>query len=558
MDNNQSIINVRLAIHGEDGRSESVGDIVAFLRRSMGLVGLVFLLLMAGCESSSKQRASDNTDAETNLVDSDQDSQSDASGDSLTTQRMAFVNEVRPKVEAFCGDCHAMPRPTSSTKEMWVEEVNQGFALYGESGRNDLVVPDYNDVLKFFQFQAPAEIKLPSSIENYPKAKLGLVESAVRMPGNRPPGVTNVRWIDLGIGDSPSLVYCDIGTGMVKAYWPGDPQGQPKRLATLLQPVHTEPCDLNQDGLTDLIVADIGEFNAEDSQLGRIVWLKREAESESFEKIVIRDELSRVADVQAGDFDGDGDSDLLVGVFGWRKTGQILMLTNQGLNDDGIPQFEEQVIDDRHGAVNVPCIDLNQDGHLDFVALLSQEHELVEAYLNDGKANFTRQRIWSAPDPAYGSSGIELVDMDGDGDQDILLTNGDSFDRGAKPYHGVQWLENDGGYPYIHHPVCEMPGVLNATAVDIDDDGDQDIVAVALLAGNDFQTLAQRPTSSVVLLEQVATGEFKRFQMEPQQPNHLSVEAGDFNQDGKMDVAVGVFLRSGGIDQPDLLLWSRK
>ena len=158
MDNNQSIINVRLAIHGEDGRSESVGDIVAFLRRSMGLVGLVFLLLMAGCDSSSKQRASDNTDLETNLVDSDQDSQSDASSNSVTTQRMAFVNEVRPKVEAFCGDCHAMPRPTSSTKEMWVEEVNQGFALYGESGRNDLVVPDYNDVLKFFQFQAPAEI----------------------------------------------------------------------------------------------------------------------------------------------------------------------------------------------------------------------------------------------------------------------------------------------------------------------------------------------------------------------------------------------------------------
>ena len=180
-----------------------------------------------------------------------------------------------------------MPRPSSSTKEMWVEEVNQGFALYGESGRSDLEVPPYDDVLKFFQYQAPRDIKLPTTIDNYPKCKLNLVNSTVRLPGTRPPGVTNVRWIDLGIGDSPALVYCDIGTGMVKAHWPGDQARDTKRLATLLQPVHTEPCDLNGDGLTDLVVADIGEFNAEDSQLGRVVWLRRKSDSESFEKIVI-------------------------------------------------------------------------------------------------------------------------------------------------------------------------------------------------------------------------------------------------------------------------------
>ena len=42
---------------------------------------------------------------------------------------------------------------------------------------------------------------------------------------------------------------------------------------------------------------------------------KRKEDSEAFEKIVLREEgLSRVADVQPGDFDSDGDTDLLIGI----------------------------------------------------------------------------------------------------------------------------------------------------------------------------------------------------------------------------------------------------
>ncbi len=139
-------------------------------------------------------------------------------------------------------------------------------------------------------------------------------------------------------------------------------------------------------------------------------------------------------------------------------------------------------IDERHGAVHVPPVDLNGDGHLDFVALISQDHEVVEAFLNDGSGNFNHEVIWAAPDPAYGSSGIQLVDLDKDGDLDVLYTNGDSFDRGPKPHHSVQWLENQGSFPYKHHHLCEMPGVLNAKAGDFDGDGDLDIVAASLLS----------------------------------------------------------------------------
>lgn len=528
------------------------------------MIGMLFGFLAGGCglrtpESDVIKRYAQGSQAKRSAVE-------DGDGDTATempdaTERAEYVERVRPQVEKFCGDCHAMPRPASSSRAEWPDEVNQGFMLYGTSGRSDLEVPPYDEVLNFFQYQAPEELTLPKSIQGYPPTTMPLRPTAVRLPGNRLPGVTNVRWIDIGLKSSPALVYCDIGTGALKAHWPQEEGGPTERLATLLQPVHVEPCDADGDGLIDLVVADIGEFNADDSDLGRVVLLRRKPDSEKFESIVLAENLSRVADVQPGDFDGDGDQDFMVAVFGWRKTGRILMLENnldKGGSDDGGFEFTVREIDERHGPVHVPPIDLNGDGHLDFIALISQDHEVVEAFINDGKANFSTEVLWAAPDPAYGSSGIELVDLDQDGDMDVLYTNGDSFDRGPKPHHSVQWLENQGAYPYVHHHLCEMPGVLNATAADFDGDGDIDVVAGSLLGDDVIEKLKSIDTSSVVMLEQTSPGEFKRTKVESGTHDHISIEAGDFNNDGKIDFAVGNFLRERGSDQPDLMIWWAK
>ncbi len=353
----------------------------------------------------------------------------------------------------------------------------------------------------------------------------------------------------------PALVYCDVNTGAVMAHWPGSDGGTTTRLATLLQPVHTETCDLDADGWMDLVVADIGEFNANDSDLGRVIWLRRVPETEKFETIELMEGISRVADVQPGDFDADGDTDLLVGIFGWRKTGHIVMLINQGADEEGMPQFEEREIDPRHGASNVLPCDFNGDGKLDFIALLSQEHEVVELFLNQGDATFKNELIWAAPDPAYGSSGIELVDMDLDGDIDVLYTNGDSFDRGPKPHHSVQWLENRGELPFVHHHLCNMPGVLNARAGDFDGDGDMDVVAASLLARPIREQFKDSNISSVVLLVQESPGVFKPTQLERSTQLHMSIATADFNGDGKLDFATGNYCRDAEGDLPDLVVW---
>ncbi|MCG8653587.1 MAG: VCBS repeat-containing protein, partial [Pirellulales bacterium] len=237
------------------------------------------------------------------------------------------------------------------------------------------------------------------------------------------------------------------------------------------------------------------------------------------------------------------------------SSGRIILLENQGFDADNQPKFELREVDDRHGASHVPTVDFNGDGHLDFVALISQDHEVVELFLNDGKGSFQNQVIWRAPDPAYGFSGIELVDLDQDDDLDILLTNGDSFDRGPKPYHSIQWLENVGDGSFQHHHLCEMPGVLTAKAADVDGDGDLDIVAASLLADSVVQQIRSHDTTSVVLLTQTEPGVFRRSKLEGRLHQHISLETADFNQDGKVDIAVGNFLRQRGADQPELVIW---
>ena len=64
----------------------------------------------------------------------------------------------------------------------------------------------------------------------------------------------------------------------------------------------------------------------------------------------------------------------------------------------------------------------------------------------------------------FGSSGISLCDLNRDGPPDILLTNGDGFDYaepGARPWHGVQWLENRGGGKFRQQRIGDLLGAYS-------------------------------------------------------------------------------------------------
>jgi hypothetical protein len=256
----------------------------------------------------------------------------------------------------------------------------------------------------------------------------------------------------------------------------------------------------------------------------------------------LADELGRVADVQAADFDGDGDLDLVVAEFGAQTLGEILILENR-TTDEERPSFVRSTVDARHGAIHVPVADLNGDGRPDFVALISQEHETVVAFLNAGNNRFLPHVIYAAPHPAFGSTGIQLVDLDRDGDRDVLMTNGDTLDSNLlRPYHGIRWLENQGSYPFRDHHLASLYGVNRAVAADIDGDGDMDIAATTFLPGSFYQPLCREMNlDAVIILEQDAPGHFVRHSLETVTCDHATCDLGDFDADGDLDFVTGNF-----------------
>ena len=245
------------------------------------------------------------------------------------------------------------------------------------------------------------------------------------------------------------------------------------------------------------------------------------------------------------DFDGDGDQDLVVAVFGWHKAGEVLIMENRSSRTNPAqPEFVTTTIDLRHGAIHVPVADLNGDGRPDFVAVFGQEHETVDAFLNEGSGRFARKSVFQAPHPAFGSSGIELVDLDRDGDLDVLLTNGDVMDAPLlRPDQGVRWLENRGVFPFEVHELATLYGAHRAVASDLDGDGDLDIAACSFLPPSSFGSYRQQEKlDAVVILEQTRPGIFARHPLETVHCDHPTLDLGDFDGDGAIDLVVGRFV----------------
>jgi hypothetical protein len=192
-------------------------------------------------------------------------------------------------------------------------------------------------------------------------------------------------------------------------------------------------------------------------------------------------------------------------------------------------------------------VDLNGDGLMDFVAVIAQQHERVVAFLNVGGLAFRQEEIFDAPHPNWGSSGIELADLDADGDVDVVFAHGDTMDDSLlKPYHGVEWLENRGSFPFTAHPLARMPGVHRARPVDLDGDGDLDVVASAFVpdgGGEHGSRLA-----SIAWLEQVRRGVFERRTIELGTLRHATLAVGDLDADGKADIVVGNMAAAGPVD----------
>ncbi len=131
-------------------------------------------------------------------------------------------------------------------------------------------------------------------------------------------------------------------------------------------------------------------------------------------KIITACQTCGVYSLDLADLDGDKDLDILAAS---NSDGKISWYKNQGRN-----AFSDQILisDQMPRANSVKSVDVDADGDQDIVAS-SSLNKLVW-YKNDGSGQFIEQLIMDNPFVAYGW--LNSGDIDGDGDQDLIEQRG--------------------------------------------------------------------------------------------------------------------------------------
>ncbi len=366
---------------------------------------------------------------------------------------------------------------------------------------------------------------------DFPRSRLPLRREPLGPSAKYPPRITNVQIVDFDQDGMQDVIACDALRNQV-LWYRQSPRGEwEERLLgdDLVAPAHATPVDLDADGDLDVLVSVLGNIYPDDTHVGRVVWL--EQAGDRFIRHLLLDDVRRVADIQAGDLDGDSDLDLVVAVFGYAR-GRILWLENRGGG-----RFRDHEIDYGPGAIHVPLADYDGDGDLDIATVFSQNEEEVWGYENLGGGKFRSRLLHLTVNHDVGSAGLVQTDLDGDGDADLLWPLGDNLEYQytyPQPYHGCVWLENRGGWEFVPRQIAQFGGCYAAAAADLDADGDRDVVLVSLF--NDWQTPGH---ASVAWLENDGAQGFTTWQIDDRPTHLVTVACGDLNGDGRDDIVAG-------------------
>jgi len=253
------------------------------------------------------------------------------------------------------------------------------------------------------------------------------------------------------------------------------------------------------------------------------------------------DSLQRPVQITASDFNGDGKTDYLICEFGL-LTGALSWMENLG-ND----RYTRHVLRPLPGAVKAYISDYNHNGLPDIWALFAQGDESVILFTNKGHGRFSQEQVLRFP-PSYGSSYFELADFNKDGYPDIIYTCGDNADYSPilKPYHGVYIFINDKTNHFIQKFFYPVNGCYKAVARDFDGDGDLDIALISF-----FADYTHQPEEGFVYLKNTGELNFLPSTLPGAEMGRwLTMDAGDIDGDGRIDIILGNFSIRDAINKP--------
>jgi hypothetical protein len=440
------------------------------------------------------------------------------------------------QLRAKCGACHVTPDPRTLPWKSWNEALHRMDQIMAQKGVARLTEEERRDLVHYYYAFSPE--RLPPLADD-PDPKLSPVQFDSTTFGNglgtnqaERPFIGHVQVTDLDQDGRPDVLVCDSDKSAVswirqKVGRPGQPAAwHEELLAKVPSPARTAVFTNRATGRLEIVVACQERMEPTDDLIGSVALFRNDSailSTPQFTPITILSNIGRVAGVEPGDFNNDGEVDFVVAAFGHITTGEVGLLQRRDAN------YSYERIVKRSGAIRARPIDLNGDGRLDFVVLFGQEHEQISAFLNNGKTAFTEVVLFKAGTPSFGSSGMELVDLDQDGDTDILYTNGDNMDlatRFPRPYHGIQWLENRGNLQFEYHDIVRFYGAYCALPADLNQDGHLDIVATSLF--NDWRDPSR---ASLIWLENNGRQKFTPHAIARQPIQLISAAAADFNHD---------------------------
>ena len=450
--------------------------------------------------------------------------------------------EEKPKeaqlYDTYCASCHLAPKINELPKEIWQKSV-----LPAMMARMEVEGLEQDVVVEPGVLRPKITLNEWIQLENYIVSNAPENLEKIKMP--HADTITQFKTKSFAVDDQNGamITYLQFLNEDNQVYY-GDLTGTlgsfdfaEEKSNQIYQGSSPVTWYSKKDSVT--IVSEVGIIRPSELEKGKLF------RKVSEDTLTLQNNFHRPVHTLLEDLNGDGKKEIVVSEFG-NQSGRLSLLIE---NDEG--KYDKKILLNLPGAIRTVAKDMNKDGKLDIVALMTQSTESITVFHQTDDLVFEAEQLLGFS-PLFGTSWFELVDYNGDGLDDIITVQGDNADISYvhKPYHGMRIYLNNGDNTYSESYFYPMYGATRVLSRDFDQDGDIDFALIST-----FPNYLEFPERSFVYLENKdsETFEFSTHILEdPSLARWFLMDASDVDNDGDLDIVLSS-LTLGFTPVPDVL-----